>query len=458
MTDKDVKSLAVFPTAVIGAGPAGLYAAKHLASAGLDVALINRDIKPGGLAEYGIFHSKHKMKNGLRKQFRSILDEDEIRYYGNLVVGDSGDLDVDQLREMGFKAVMVTVGAQGTKWLGLPGEHLKGVYHAKDLVYHYNQLPPYSDKKFEIGKQVVLIGAGNVMMDIATYCIRDLKVESVTTVVRRGPADVKFTKKEMAHVAANLDVDALEAEIKRTVPVMEKVGQDPEAAREFILSALEKAEEPVSETVFSLDFLASPREILGDADGRVSGLVVDETTLELKDDGRSRPAKLGTTRTIEADSVIFCIGDQVEAGFGLPLDKWNEFAKNPEPMFPVEGISYEAYDPENRKAVEGVFLAGWAREASNGLVGTARKDGENGAKAMLEYLETLSVEPSVRPVKAFERLEAFLGELDKPVVVKRDLFRLEEVESQQAEALGLESFKFSTNGEMFEAMGLTHPV
>jgi ferredoxin--NADP+ reductase len=458
MTDTNIRSLAVFPTAVIGAGPAGLYAAKYLASAGMDVALINRDIKPGGLAEYGIFHSKHKMKNGLRKQFRSIMDEDEIRYYGNLVVGDAGDLSLEKLKEMGFKAVMVSVGAQGTKWLGLPGEHLQGVYHAKDLVYHYNQLPPFSNKEFKIGKHVVLIGAGNVMMDIATYCIRDLKVESVTTVVRRGPADVKFTKKEMAHVAANLDLDALQAEIDRTSPVMDKVGQDPETAHEFILSALDKAEEPVSETKFRFDFLASPREIQGDENGRVTGLVVDETTLELKDDGRSKSVKLGTTRTIEADSVIFCIGDQVEPGFGLPLDRWNEFAKHPEPEFPEEGISYEAYDPESGKTVEGVFLSGWAREASSGLVGAARKDGENGAKAMLEYLETLPVEPSVRAVKAFETLEAFLGELDKPVVAKQDLFRLEDIEIQQAEALGLESFKFSTNAEMFEAMGLTHPV
>jgi len=77
--------------AVIGAGPAGLYAAKQLASQGVDVVLINRDIKPGGLAEYGIYHSKHKMKAGLRKQFRRILELPNIEYYGNLVVGQKGD-------------------------------------------------------------------------------------------------------------------------------------------------------------------------------------------------------------------------------------------------------------------------------------------------------------------------------------------------------------------------------
>jgi len=129
--------------AVIGAGPAGLFAARLLAAEGVHVTLINRDIKPGGLAEYGIYFTKHKMKDGLRKQFRQILQEPDIEYFGNLSVGNEADLTLDELRAAGFQALLVTAGAQGTKWLGMPGEELaRGVYHAKDLVYHYNKLPP----------------------------------------------------------------------------------------------------------------------------------------------------------------------------------------------------------------------------------------------------------------------------------------------------------------------------
>jgi ferredoxin--NADP+ reductase len=453
--EREVKPQTAFPVAVIGAGPAGLYAAKQLTSAGMHIALLNRDVKPGGLAEYGIFHNKHKMKNGLRKQFRRILDDPDIHYYGNLAIGQRGDLSLTQLKEMGYKAVMVSVGAQGTKWLGLPGEGLQGVCHAKDLVYHYNKLPPFSTKKFMIGKRVALIGAGNVMVDIANYCVRDLKVESVTAVVRRGPADVKFTKKEMAHIAANLDLEALDAEIARTAPVLHAAEQDPEAAHQFLLSALEKASEPVSDTTFDFQFLASPKAILGDSEGRVVGLEVEETTLERRDGGGTKAVSLGTTRVLDVDSVIFCIGDQVETGFGLPLDKWNEFAKHPQPRFPIGEVSYEAYNPETGSALEGVFLSGWARNASSGLVGTARKDGENGAKAILAYLDALPKEPDGQPKNAFLALEAHLADLEKPVVLKPDLFRLEEIEEQQAEEFGLEDFKFSTNAEMFEAMGLT---
>ena len=144
--------------AVIGAGPAGLYASRYLAGQGRQVVLLNRDIKPGGLAEYGIYYDKYKMKEGLRKQFRQILDDPNITYLGNVTIGQEGDLRLDDLRDMGFQAILVAVGAQGTKWLGLPGEELTGVYHAKDIVYHYNRLPPFSTHEFTIGRRVALIG------------------------------------------------------------------------------------------------------------------------------------------------------------------------------------------------------------------------------------------------------------------------------------------------------------
>ena len=111
--------------------------------------------------------------------------------------------------------------------------------------------------------------------------------------------------------------------------------------------------------------------------------------------------------------------------------------------------------PATLVLISGIFLSGWAREASSGLVGTARKDGENGAKAMLSYLGTLPEAASVSQETAIASLEVDLIELNKPVVRKPDLFRLEEIEEQRAEELGREDFKFSSNNEMFEAMGLT---
>jgi ferredoxin--NADP+ reductase len=429
-----------------------LFGARHLALHGARVALFNRDIKPGGLAEYGIYFTKQKMKEGLRKQFRQILILPDIEYYGNVRFGDPGDLTLKDIKSAGFQAILVCVGAQGTKWLGLPGEDLtRGVYHAKDIVYHYNQLPPYSQKKFHIGQRVALVGAGNVMLDIARWLIREIKVAEVIAVVRRGPAEVKFDKKELEAVSANLDLHALDEEIARVTPVMASVGQDVQAAREYILSSLEKAKEPVSETHFLFDFLASPVRILGDANGQVNGLEVEGTTL-IASDGDTKARGTGVKCIIDVDTVIFCIGDKVDESFGLPV-KWNTFVKNTHPIFPINGVSYELFDPEANHPIEGIFVAGWSREASSGLVGLARRDGENGAEAVLQYLQS---KPPVEDTRVmFDQIQAMLNQLDKPVITKADIQRLEAVEQQEAERRSLEDFKFGTNEEMLAAMGLT---
>jgi len=361
---------------IVGAGPAGLCAAKASAMNGVRVAILNRDIKPGGLAEYGIYYEKHRMKEGLRKQFRKTLKMPEINYYGNVTIGENSGLKLDDLKDLGFQGIMVAAGAQGTKWLGLPGEDLEGVYHAKDLVYHYNSLPPFSTQEFKIGRKAALIGVGNVMVDIARWLIHDKKIDEVIAVARRGPAEVKFTKNEFSHVIANLDIGALEEELARVASRMEAVNQDVESAKAFILSAMKKADPAVSDTRFRFRFLSSPARILGDDSGRVRGLEVQNTELVLKNDV-TKAKSLGTTDVLDVDTVIFCIGDRVDDSLGLPVE-WNAFVKNPEPRFPVDGISYEAYDPEKKAPIEGVFVAGWSREASNGLVGVARKDGEHG--------------------------------------------------------------------------------
>src|SRR5262245_64140663 len=105
--------------AVVGAGPAGLFAARALAAGGCRVLLLNRDIKPGGLAEYGIFLDKYKMKGGLRRQFQKILSDPRITYLGHVTVGARGALSLEDLREAGFDAVVFAIGAQGTKYLGV---------------------------------------------------------------------------------------------------------------------------------------------------------------------------------------------------------------------------------------------------------------------------------------------------------------------------------------------------
>ncbi len=435
--------------AIIGAGPAGLFAARQLADRNVRAILLNRDIKPGGLAEYGIYPSKFKMKEGLRNQFRQILALEEVDYYGNVQVGQQADLSLEDLRALGFNALLVTVGAQSTKRLGIPGEDLVGVYHAKDIVYHYNVLPPFSEHTYRIGKRVAVIGVGNVMMDITHWLIDHQGVEEVIAVARRGPAEVKFDRKELESVVGSLDMTALDAELERVTPTMQEICQDPSEFRAMIDRTAAKGVPVSSATRFLLHFLASPVRILGNNEGQVTGLELEENKLVLTEDGESRPKGTGIYHTLDVDTVIFAIGDVVDSAIGLPVQS-GEYSKNPQPRFPVDGTSYEAFDPRDETRLSDVFLAGWARRASTGLVGIARKDATNAAQAVIQYLQTQA--PAAAPVA--ELVRERLARLDHPVVDKPTLQRLEAIEQERARALGLEGYKYGSNREMLEVLQL----
>jgi ferredoxin--NADP+ reductase len=197
-----------------------------------------------------------------------------------------------------------------------------------------------------------------------------------------------------------------------------------------------------------MHFLASPTRILDDGTGRVGGLEVEENTLVLKN-GEVKARGLGTRHVLDVDTVIFAIGDRVDETLGLPVH-WDAYDKNPSPRFPVEGESYEAYDSERNLPIEGIFVAGWSRNASSGLVGVARKDGTNGARAILQYLRELP--PA--DLSILNEIRAAIYSLDHPVVDEEALAVLEKIEQERAQFLGVEEFKFSSNREMLEAMGL----
>ena len=432
--------------AVIGAGPAGIFATKQLVTYGHEVILLNKDIKPGGLAEYGIYPTKHKMKEGLRNQFRSILSDPKVHYFGNIEVGRVGDITFDEIRQMGFSAILVTAGAQAARHLGVAGEELKGVYHAKDVVYHYNGLPPYSQKDFSVGKRVAIVGAGNVMLDLAHWLIEMVKVDEVISVIRRGPAEVKFDKKELENVISYLDILALDAELDRVAPFMQEVGEDPEESREFYRAASHKAVPHDAPTRFILKFLSAPKLLVGDENGRVKGLIIEETKLQ-ESHGTIKAVGTGIQHTLDVDTVILAIGDQVDQNLGLPF-AGSQYIHNQQPVYPEEGISYEVSDPETGKPMEGIFLAGWSRQASTGLVGIARKDAVNASTAVNAYLLDKKPLPTKEIVDIMEA--ALMHCLN--CVDYADIQLLERIEQEKAAELGLEEFKFDTNEKMLMAI------
>jgi ferredoxin/flavodoxin---NADP+ reductase len=333
--------------------------------------------------------------------------------------------------------------------LSIPGEELQGVYHAKDIVYHYNLLPPYSENVYWIGKRVAVIGVGNVMVDVAHWLIDEKRVDKVVAIARRGPGDVKFDRKELEEVISCLDIGMLVDELDRVAPVVTEIGQDPAALLNVVREVAIKMSGQVCNSNLALRFLSTPMSILGDENGRVKGLQIEENRLVLTEDGQSKPVGTGKLVTLDVDTVIYAIGDVVDSAMGLPVSN-GEFQKNPQPRYPVDGASYELFDQKTQQVIPDVFLAGWARKPSVGLVGVARKDATNSIQAVVRYLDTV---PAMQtPVS--ERVRERMLQLGRPVIDKQALQRLDALEKEKAKDLGLATFKFGSNEEMLQVLDL----
>lgn len=437
----------------IGAGPAGIYGARKLAEAGHQVVLINRDIKPGGLVEYGIYFNKHKLKEGVRKQFRMILADPRVHYFGNVRIGQQADLTIEELLAI-FQpsALVVAAGAQGTKALGIPGDKADGVYHAKDVVYHYNGLPAFSQKDFRTGDRVAVIGVGNVMVDIAHWLVHERKVREVVAIARRGPNQRAYTDIEIQSVAANIDATALRDELDRIGPRLEAVGEDLDATYKALLKhGSVRAKEGESPTRMTFRFLSAPTEIITNDAGEAVALRVENT--ELIQRGESLAAKgTGTYDDLPINAVVFAIGDRVDETLGLPCSG-TEYIRNTQPHATHAGDeAYEVFDPATGEVQRGVFVIGWSRQASDGLVGKAKQDGERGVVAVNHHLETVAPGSANDAGEKLARFQALLAERGVQWVGYDGVQKLEAIERAESEARSVEFFKFRTNEEMLAAI------
>lgn len=438
---------------VAGAGPAGMAAANMLAKAGHDVIILNRDIKFGGLAEYGIFPAKLKLRGGLKKQYWEMLEQPNVHYFGNVSIGKGKDLTVEEVRALGASAVVFAIGAQGTKAIGVEGDSAQGVFHAKDVVYHFNRLPGFGDRPFDVGKHVAVIGAGDVMVDIAHWLIRYKKVERVSAIVRRGPLERKYNPKEIRSVCANMDVEGITQEVARIKDRLAAVGQNADEVLKGLTDEFTKCEPAVSTTKMGFKFLASPKRILVDGNNRVRGLEMEDNKLEPKG---TDTAAVGLKQYYEfpCDAVVFAVGDKVDETVGLPY-KNGLFVTNPNKTSndPDDAL-FQAYDEATSKPVDGVFLTGWARKASEGLVGVAKRDGEWCAEVATRYLETKTTGQPISAQAVIDKLTGLLKEKKSQPVNLAGLKALDAAEKAHGgatECIG--EFKYATNQEMLNLIG-----
>jgi ferredoxin--NADP+ reductase len=426
-----------------------MFAAQKIAQGGHEVIILNRDIKPGGLAEYGIYPTKDKMKIGLRKQFAKVLSLPNVHYFGHVPVTGQSAVTIPDLQEFNPAAIIFAVGAQGTKKLGLPGEEVRGVYAAKDFVYSYNLLPPFTSRDFSTGKRVAIVGMGNVMVDIARWLLIDASqktAEEVLVIARRGPFEAKFDKKEFDYIEEFLDRKAFDEELHRIQPQLSAVGQDigKLAAETFPVLATPATDHPAGTPRLRFRFLCSPQAIHADANGRIDRLDVAENIL-FERDGSMACKATEKIANVDVDTMIFAIGDVADPSLGLPYSR-DSYVINPDQTDPKRA-AYELFDPRSGKVLEGMYAVGWARKASDGLVGIARHDAEVGAVHVLEYLKT-----AAESNFGAAAIQSFLKNRGLQVVSKPDLESLARAEEREAQQRGVPWFKFAEDNDMLAAI------
>ncbi|UUZ58667.1 FAD-dependent oxidoreductase [Nocardioides sp. B-3] len=283
--------------AIVGGGPAGIYAADQLVKSEVDVSIdiLERLPAPFGLVRYGVAPDHPRIKE-IIKALQRVLLHPEVRLLGNVDLGD--DIKLEELREF-YDAVIVATGARADRDLGIPGEDLRGSYGAADFVSWYDSHPDAPTTRPLEAEHVAVLGAGNVALDVAgvlaktgdemlttdipAHVYEGLKAKRATDVhvfARRGPAYAKFSPLELRELAhsPNVDVIVHPEGFEVDDASMAHIAKNKQA--KMVLDTLSNwvGREPTGKPHrIHLHFLEQPVEITGD--GAVETLRTERTRL-----------------------------------------------------------------------------------------------------------------------------------------------------------------------------------
>ena len=422
--------MAAYKVAIVGAGPAGYFAAQALQNLADDdllfqIDMIERLPTPWGLVRSGVAPDHPKIKT-VSKVFEKIASQETFRLFANVEIGS--DISVAQLQEK-YDAVIIATGSSHGKTLGIPGENLRGSLSAATFVPWYNAHPDFVGVDTPLDADTaVVIGAGNVAMDVARMlalepseldptdtadhaidAFKQSNIRKVYISARRGPEHAAFTSPELRelpkleHTNVIMDKADIEAAIVRA-------GDAPEKDVKSNLDAmLLIAENPKSEHERTMQFLFqhTPKEILGT--DRVEGVVYSTPNGDV---------------TIKCGLVITAIGYQAHG---------------------IEGVPYENGKVVNKdgRVKDNLYVVGWAKRGPSGVIGTNKSD----AAAVIELL----VEDLKSPKNAGDVSELLTHQV---VVSQGHWQKINEAEVAAGEAKGKPRVKSVDRTELLKHAGL----
>lgn len=359
--------------AIIGSGPAGYYTAEAAQKQWGDDVRIDVFDKlpvPYGLIRTGVAPDHQSIK-GVSRRYEQTALTDNVRFVGNVAIGS--DVTIGELHTL-YDAIVLATGAPNDRQLGVPGDDLANVFGSAAFVGWYNGHPQFAGLDPDLsGKQAVVIGMGNVALDVARilakseeefagsdivgHALRALigsGIERITILGRRGPHQIMMTPKELGELGK---LDRASPRVSR-----EDLPEEPEDA--LLEPGLRKsvnhlrsfaaipesfhAEKPVE---IEFDFFANPLTLSGS--GKVQSIEVERTVVE-----KGRAVGTGESYTIPADLVVACIG----------------YRTSPIPDVPFDERAGRFANDEGR-ILTGLYCVGWARRGPSGTIGTNRPDG-----------------------------------------------------------------------------------
>lgn len=407
--------------AIIGAGPAGFYAAEALLDLISDVRIdiIERLPTPFGLIRAGVAPD-HQTTKKVAKRFQETALRETIHYYGNIEVGR--DVSIAELREM-YDAVILAVGSPSDRSLGIPGEDKKGVYGSTEFVGWYNGHPDFRDLAPDLNTSTaVVVGNGNVALDVARVLVKskaemaasDLPdyasasihhspISDVYILGRRGPAEAKFTNVELREMGRLEECALLVESALEPLSSKDLSDRDRRLIEKNLATFWEfidrKADKPKR---VHFKFRIAPVEIIGDE--RVEGIRAERTRLE-----KGRAVGTGEFSLIPCGLIVVAIGYRGLPFEGVPFD-------------PNRGL----IPNDDGRIAKGVYAVGWAKRGPTGIIASNRPDGINcaeqirkdirkGTKPGRDWLRRTLSERGVRAVTFDDWLEIDAAEIASAV-------------------------------------------
>ena len=450
--------------AIIGAGPAGFYAAERLfkeTELVIEVDLYDRLPTPFGLVRNGVAPDHQKIKS-VTAAFDRIAGNPRFRFFGHVELG--GDISVDELKDH-YHQILYSTGAQTDRPLGIPGDDLIGSHPATEFVAWYNGHPDYRHLTFDLStERAVVIGVGNVAVDvarilcrtpeellktdIADYALEQLRASRVREVYilgRRGPAQAAFTAPEAKELGELADCDTIvpadEAELDPLSQASLAGADRAELRKVEFIQELSRRQPAGKSKRLTLRFLVSPTELIGDENGRVKQMRLVRNVLYATDAGSLRPKATDQVETLDVGLVFRSIGYRGVPLPGVPFhDSWGV----------IPNAAGRVLDPQSHEPLLGQYTAGWIKRGPTGVIGTNKPDAAETVEAMLADARAGKV---LSPTNATAAAAvALVGSHNVRLVTYDDWRRLDALELSHGKEQGRPRIKFTRVDDMLAAL------